>query len=111
MAIQMKKVESFPEIMRAGRQSEDLQAIVDSLHESVSTGQKFSLTVEPGNAYNSMQQRIRAQAKKFGYKIIIRYDSAAKTLYFKANRGGNVAVPTGELGTVKNKTNTSVKSK
>lgn len=108
MAIKMNKVESFPEITRAGRQSEDLQAIVNALHESVNSGQKFSLSVEPGNPYNSMQQRIRAQAKKFGYKIIIRYDSATKTLFFKANRGGNASVQTGD---VKNKTNTTVKSK
>lgn len=111
MAIKMNKVESFPEITRAGRQSEDLQAIVNALHESVNTGQKFSLLVEPGNAYNSMQQRIRAQAKKFGYKIIIRYDSANKELFFKANRGGNASVPTSEVAGVKNKTTSTVKSK
>lgn len=108
MAIKMNKVDSFPEITRAGRQSEDLQAIVNALHESVNSGQKFSLNVEPGNPYNSMQQRIRAQAKKFGYKIIIRYDSVTKTLFFKANRGGNASVQTSD---VKNKTNTTVKSK
>lgn len=111
MAIKMNKVESFPEITRAGRQSEDLQAIVNALHESVNSGQKFSLTVEPGNAYNSMQQRIRAQAKKFGYKIIIRYDSANKELFFKANRGGNASVPTSEVAGVKNKATSTVKSK
>lgn len=109
MAIQMNKVESFPEIARSGRQSEDLQAIVNALHESATTGQRFSLFVEPGNAYNSMQQRIRAQAKKHGYKIIIRYDSSKKELFFKANRGGNVSVPVSELSEVKGRT--SVKSK
>jgi hypothetical protein len=108
MAIKMNKVDNFPEITRAGRQSEDLQTIINALHESVNTGQRFSLSVEPGNAYNSMQQRIRAQAKKFGYKIMIRYESSSKTLYFKANRGGNVSVQTNEL---KNKVNTTVKSK
>jgi len=108
MAIKMNKVDSFPEITRAGRQSEDLQTIINALHESVNTGQRFSLSVEPGNPYNSMQQRIRAQAKKFGYKIMIRYDSPSKTLFFKANRGGNASVQTSD---VKNKTNTTVKSK
>lgn len=108
MALKMNKVDSFPEITRAGRQSEDLQAIINALHESVNSGQRFSLSVEPGNAYNSMQQRIRAQAKKFGYKIVIRYDSAKKELFFKANRGGNATVQTSD---VKNKTNTTVKSK
>lgn len=111
MAIQMKKVEDFPEITRSGKQSEDLQAIVNALHESANSGQKFSLFVEPGNAYNSMQQRIRAQAKKFGYKIIIRYDSAKKELFFKANRGGNAFVTTSEVAGVKNKTATTVKAK
>ena len=111
MTLKMNKVDSFPEITRAGRQSEDLQAIITALHESASTGQKFSLFVEPGNPYNSMQQRIRAQAKKFGYKIIIRYDSAKKELFFKANRGGNALVSVSEVPTVKAKNTTTVKSK
>lgn len=105
----MKKVESFPEIARSGRQSEDLLAIVNALHESATTGQRFSLFVEPGNAFNSMQQRIRAQAKKHGYKIVIRYDSSKKELFFKANTGGNVSVSLSELNTMKSKN--TVKSK
>jgi hypothetical protein len=111
MTLKMNKVDNFPEITRAGRQSEDLQAIINALHESVNSGQKFSLFVEPGNPYNSMQQRIRAQAKKFGYKIIIRYDSAKKELFFKANRGGNASVSANEVSSVKNKATTTVKSK
>jgi len=107
----MNKVEDFPEITRSGKQSEDLQAIVSALHESASSGQKFSLFVEPGNAYNSMQQRIRAQAKKFGYKIIIRYDSVKKELFFKANRGGNAFVTVNEAPSLKNKVTTAVKGK
>lgn len=98
MALKINKVESFPEITRVGRMSEELQMIIEALHMSAKTGQKFSLVgIEPGNAYNSMQQRIRAQAKKFGYKIIIRFDAKTKTLYFKASAVNTVKIDRNEL--------------
>ena len=36
-----------------------------------------------------MQQRIRAQAKKLGYNIVIRFDASDGSLFFKAS--GNVS--------------------
>jgi hypothetical protein len=89
------KVDHFPEITRQGRASEELQAIIQALHDSASKGERYCIEgIEPGNAYNSMQQRIRAQAKKLGYKVIIRFDRDSGALYFKANRAGNEKVPT-----------------
>ena len=115
MALKMNKVENFPEITRAGRQSEDLQAIIEALHESVKTGQKFSLTVEPGNPYNSMQQRIRAQAKKLNFKVVIRFDANEKKLYFKATSENantqttaKTEVKTSDIKAIKTQTSKSV---
>lgn len=85
--IKMSQVDSLPEISRAGRQSEELVQIINALNESVKTNKPFSMSgIKAGNAYNSMQQRIRAQAKKLGYKIVIRFDSASETLYFQATK-------------------------
>jgi hypothetical protein len=45
-----------------------------------------------------MQQRIRAQAKKFGYRVMIRYKADEKALYFRASKGTEkVAVKTSEI--------------
>lgn len=83
----LSKVDHFPEITRQGRASEELQAIVQALKDSAEKGERYCIEgVEPGNAYNSMQQRIRAQAKKLNYKVIIRYDRDNGALYFKATR-------------------------
>lgn len=83
----ISKVDHFPEITRQGRASEELQAIVNALQSSAEKGERYCIEgIEPGNAYNSMQQRIRAQAKKLGYKVIIRFDRDAGALYFKATR-------------------------
>lgn len=85
MSISIQKVDNFPEISRSGRVSEELQMIIDALNESVKTGDKFCIKgVEKGKAYNSMQQRIRAQAKKLGYNIVIRFDATDNSLFFKA---------------------------
>lgn len=85
--INLTKVDHFPELTRNGRVSEELQAIIDALIESSNTGDRFALTgVKAGKAYNSMQQRIRAQAKNLDLKVVIRYDSNQEKLYFKANR-------------------------
>jgi hypothetical protein len=108
MAIKINKVDNFPEIQRVGRTSEELQMLIDALHMSAKTGQKFSLEgIEPGNAYNSMQQRIRAQAKKFGYKIAIRFDSRTKQLFFKAYNGPVEKVSTKEISSIKSKNTAS----
>lgn len=88
--INIQKTEKFPEISRSGRVSEELQAIIDSLHESAKTGDKFCITgVVKGKAYNSMQQRVRAQAKKLGYNIVIRYEADTESLFFKATKVGS----------------------
>lgn len=87
MSFTLNKVDYFPEITRQGRVSEELQQIKDALDESADNGERFCLSgIEPGNAYNSMQQRIRAQAKRMGLKVTIRFDSDAGDLYFKATR-------------------------
>ena len=93
----IQKVDHFPEITREGRVSEELQAIVDCLTASATNGERFCIEgIEAGNAYNSMQQRIRAQAKKLGYKVIIRFDKNENKLYFKATSAtGSAKVPTG----------------
>lgn len=85
--ISISKVDSFPELTRSGRVNGELQGIIDALLASANNGDKFALSgVEPGKPYNSMQQRIRAQAKKLNLKVIIRFDAESKTLYFKASR-------------------------
>lgn len=81
----VNKVDKLPEISRAGRKSEELNMIIEALKQSVNTNAVFNITgIKAGNAYNSMQQRIRAQAKKLGYKIVIRFDSVNETLFFQA---------------------------
>lgn len=83
--LKLNKVENLPEIVRAGRHSEELTAIIDALNESVKFNTVYNINnITAGKAYNSMQQRIRAQAKKLGYKIVIRFDSAQESLFFKA---------------------------
>jgi hypothetical protein len=83
--LKVTKVDKLPEISRAGRKSEELNMIIDALKQSVSTNAVFNIVgIKAGNAYNSMQQRIRAQAKKLGYKIVIRFDSVNETLFFQA---------------------------
>lgn len=85
----IQKVDHFPEITRDGRVSEELQAIIDALQDSAEKGEKFSIGgIDSGNAYNSMQQRIRAQAKKLNLKVTIRFDKNENNLYFKATRNG-----------------------
>lgn len=89
------KVDHFPEITRQGRTSEELQAIINALEDSASKGERFCIGgIDSGNAYNSMQQRIRAQAKKLNLKVTIRFDKDECNLYFKAARMGAEKVPT-----------------
>jgi hypothetical protein len=83
----IQKVDHFPEITRQGRVSEELQAIINALEDSAAKGERFCIGgIESGNAYNSMQQRIRAQAKKSNLKVVIRFDKDENNLYFKASR-------------------------
>jgi hypothetical protein len=95
----IEKVESFPEITRSGRTSQELQMIIDSLKTSAENGERYCISnVTAGNAYNSMQQRIRAQAKKLNLKIMIRFDAESEKLYFKADPMKE-SVPAIELNT------------
>lgn len=87
MTLKLKVVDKIPEISRSGRTTPELLMIIEALNNSVKLNQSFRLDgIEPGNPFNSMQQRIRAQSKKLGYKIAIRYDSSEKTLFFKATK-------------------------
>lgn len=109
MSINIQKVDNFPEISRSGRVSDELQMIIDALNESVKTGDKFCINgVEKGKPYNSMQQRIRAQAKKLGYNIVIRFDADASQLFFKATVASNdtANVEAKDIASVKTKSKT-----
>ena len=109
MSINIQKVDNFPEISRSGRVSDELQMIIDALHEAAKTGDKFCIgNVEKGKAYNSMQQRIRAQAKKLGYSIVIRFDAEESKLFFRVTTG-ETNVDAKDVTSVKskNKTNTT----
>lgn len=106
MTLKLTTVDKLPEISRSGRTSPELNMIIEALNNSAKNNQNFRLDgIEPGNAFNSMQQRIRAQAKKLGYKITIRYDSNGKVLFFKASKS-TPSVSTKEVAsvTVKNTT-------
>ena len=93
--INLAKTDVFPEVTRSGRVSEELNQIIDALNMSSNTGDRFVLTgIQAGKAYNSMQQRIRAQAKRLNLKVIIRFDSAEEKLYFKASSESNESVKT-----------------
>jgi hypothetical protein len=110
----VNKVDKLPEISRAGRKSEELNMIIEALKQSVNTNAVFNITgIKAGNAYNSMQQRIRAQAKKLGYKIVIRFDSVNETLFFQATGmpTEKVAGVTADGVTVKSNEISGVKSK
>lgn len=88
--IDIAKTDSFPELTRTGRVSEELQKIINALVESSNTGDRFVLTgVKAGKEYNSMQQRIRAQAKRLDLKVIIRFDASEEKLYFKSTSNGS----------------------
>lgn len=93
----IQEVSEFPVIQRS-RSNEDLTKIINSLHESAATGKVYSIqNVEPGNAYNSMQQRIRTQSKKYGYRVAISFDKTNNVLYFKAALPASRKVSTKEM--------------
>ncbi len=88
--INLTKVDKFPDLTRSGRVSAELQQIIDALIASSNSGDRFALSgIQPGKAYNSMQQRIRAQAKKLNLKVVIRFDADDQKLYFKATSNEN----------------------
>lgn len=99
-AFNISKVDTFPEITRSGRTSAELQMIIDSLNASSKNGENFRIAnVEEGKKFNSLQQRIRAQAKKLGYKVKIHFERSESALYFRVESGETM------------KTNTSVAAK
>lgn len=109
------KVDSFPEITRAGRTSAELQMIIDCLHASNKNGENFCINnVEEGKKFNSLQQRVRAQAKKLDYKVKIHFDRNESALYFKVQATGSVksetSVAAKEIKSVKTNAKFSVKS-
>lgn len=84
MALEITSVDSFPQITRTGRTSAELQQIVDSLIESSKTGKTFMISnVEQGKKFNSLQQRIRTQAKKLDLKVMIHFIKTEGNLYYK----------------------------
>jgi hypothetical protein len=85
MALEITTVDNFPQITRSGRTSAELQQIIDSLVESSNTGKTFAISnVEQGKKFNSLQQRIRAQAKKLELKVTIHFDKNEGKLYYKS---------------------------
>lgn len=84
MALEITTVDSFPQITRSGRTSAELQQIIDSLIESNKSGKTYMIAnVEEGKKFNSLQQRIRAQAKKLDIRVMIHFDKSTNSLYYK----------------------------
>jgi len=82
--MQIKEASSFPVISRSGRTSAELQMIIDTLNLSKQSGKPYSIEgVQAGKKYNSMQQRIRAQARKINVSVEIHYNKETETLYFR----------------------------
>jgi hypothetical protein len=82
--MQIKEASSFPVISRSGRTSAELQMIIDTLNLSRQSGKPYSIEgVQAGKKYNSMQQRIRAQARKIDVSVEIHYNKETETLYFR----------------------------
>lgn len=86
MTLQITSVDAFPQITRTGRTSAELQQIVDSLIESSKTGKTFMIeNVEAGKKFNSLQQRIRTQAKKLELNVMIRFIKNEGKLYYQCD--------------------------
>lgn len=84
MTFSIENVDNFPQITRSGRASAELQSIIDSLIDSSKTGAiKMISNVEPGKKFNSLQQRIRAQAKKLDLKVTIHFDKNEMKLFYR----------------------------
>ena len=97
----IKKVDTFPEITRTGRTSAELQMI-------------SILNIEEGKKFNTMQQRIRAQAKKLDYKVMIHFSRTESALYFKVIPAGTkkseTSVAAKDVKSVKTNAKTTVKT-
>jgi len=82
---------SFPVISRTGRTSAELQMIIDTLILSNNNGKPYSIEgIQAGKKYNSMQQRIRAQARKLGYGVQIHFDKNKETLFFRVPKSSDI---------------------
>jgi hypothetical protein len=93
--ITIKETENFPAVTRSGRVSAELQMIIDCLTSSAKDNKTFVIEgVDAGNSYNSMQQRIRTQAKKLGLSVKISHDRNTSELYFKASSPVDTATAT-----------------
>lgn len=111
----ISKVETFPEITRTGRTSAELQMIIDSLHASNKNGENFRIgDIEEGKKFNTMQQRIRAQAKKLNYKVMIHFSRQESALYFKVvtenAKKSETTVTAKDVKSVKTNAKTTTKS-
>jgi CO dehydrogenase nickel-insertion accessory protein CooC1 len=107
MALEITSVDKFPQITRSGRTSAELQQIIDSLIESSKTGKVFMIAnVEEGKKFNSLQQRIRAQAKKLELRVTIHFDKNTNELYYQcpANETAKATVTAKEVKSVKTNT-------
>lgn len=109
----MTKVEKFPQVTRSGKTSAELQMIIEALHLSYNLGENFSiLDIEEGKKFNTMQQRIRAQAKKLNYKVVIHFSRSESALYFKVinnSLGTSVSIPVKDVKSIQK--NASPKTK
>lgn len=86
MTLEIKEASTFPKSTRSGRVSEELNQIINSLMESTVSGKTFVISnVEEGKKFNSLQQRIRTQAKKMDIKVMIHFDKSTSDLYYKAS--------------------------
>lgn len=104
MTLQITSVDSFPQITRTGRTSAELQQIVDSLIESSKSGKTFMIAnVEQGKKFNSLQQRIRTQAKKLDLKVMIHFNKNEGNVYYKCAvvESDNSAVKAKDVKSVK----------
>ena len=104
MTLEIKEVDTFPKSTRSGRVSEELQQIINSLMESSKTGKTFVISnVEFGKKFNSLQQRIRTQAKKMDLKVMIHFNKETSELYYKSPQQEkmNVDVTASQVKSVK----------
>ena len=83
--VSINKIEDFPILTRAGRQTEEVVMVRDALKQSVDNNyEAFELSGIPKDNYNSWQQRIRTQAKKLGINVEVRFSAEKETLAFRA---------------------------
>lgn len=96
----IQEATNFPEISRSGRTSAELQQIIDTLVLSSENGKPYTIeNVEAGKKYNSLQQRIRAQAKKLNLRVQIHFDARNNTLYFRVPSDLNTGQTFGSVKT------------